>query len=158
MYFVQTVGVDLSLLNWIKLKQLNLSFCWEFTSARQPLRAEPGFLPSKDKNNSFLIYLSIDVLMSTWVTHYKWHGTFIPYGILISIKKNLTFCNGLDGPREYYAKLNKSDRERQIPYFTYVWNLNNKINKIETDSDTESRLMVNRREGNGGGGWEGWRD
>ena len=36
----------------------------------------------------------------------------------------------MDGPREYYANWNKSDRERQIPYdFTYMWNLKNKINE-----------------------------
>ena len=31
-------------------------------------------------------------------------------------KKKLTVCNTKDGPREYYAKLNKLVRERQIPY------------------------------------------
>ena len=45
----------------------------------------------------------------------------------------------MDGPREYSAKLNKSDQERQIlNVFTYMWNLKtkqtNKYNKIETDS------------------------
>ena len=30
----------------------------------------------------------------------------------------------------YYAKWNKSEREKQIPYgFTYMWNLKNKINE-----------------------------
>jgi len=30
----------------------------------------------------------------------------------------------MDGPQEYYAKWNKSDRERQIPYdVSYMWNL-----------------------------------
>ena len=29
-----------------------------------------------------------------------------------------------NGPREYYTKWNKSDRERRLPYdFTYMWNL-----------------------------------
>ena len=36
-------------------------------------------------------------------------------------------CNNMDGPRGYYAKLNKSVRERQND-FTYMWNLKN-INK-----------------------------
>ena len=32
----------------------------------------------------------------------------------------------MDGSRGYYAKRNKSDREKQILYdFTYVWNLKN---------------------------------
>ena len=36
----------------------------------------------------------------------------------------------MDGAREYYAKQNKSVRERQIPYdFTHIWNLRNKINE-----------------------------
>ena len=32
----------------------------------------------------------------------------------------------MDGPRWYYVKGSKSDRERQIPYdFTYMWNIKN---------------------------------
>ena len=43
---------------------------------------------------------------------------YIHNGILLSHKKewNLAVCDQLDGPRGYYAKWNKSDRERQIPY------------------------------------------
>ena len=34
----------------------------------------------------------------------------------------------MDGPRGYYAKENKSERERQIPHdFTYMWNLKNNM-------------------------------
>ena len=47
-------------------------------------------------------------------------------GILLSHKKewNLVICNNMDGTGGYYAKWNKSDRERQIPYdFTHIWNL-----------------------------------
>ena len=41
--------------------------------------------------------------------------------------KNFTLCDSMDGPREHYAKWNKSVRERQIPYdFTHMWNLMNK--------------------------------
>ena len=44
-------------------------------------------------------------------------------------KETLTFCNSMDGPRDYYAKSNKPVREGQIPYdLTYTWNLMNKIN------------------------------
>ena len=43
----------------------------------------------------------------------------------------------MDRPRGHYAKVNKSDREGQIPYdFIYMWNLKSKINKptpAETD-------------------------
>ena len=47
-------------------------------------------------------------------------------GILLGYKKewNFTICHSMDGLRGYYAKWNKSDRQRQIPYdFTYMWNL-----------------------------------
>ena len=50
-------------------------------------------------------------------------------GISLSHKKewNLAIFNNIDGPREHYAKWNKSDRERQILYdFTYRWTLRNK--------------------------------
>ena len=53
-------------------------------------------------------------------------------GILLDYRKkeNFTFCNSIDGPGEHYAKWNKPVRERQIPYyFTYIWNLINKLNK-----------------------------
>ena len=44
-------------------------------------------------------------------------------------KENLTFWYNMDESGVYFAKWNKSDRERQIPYdFTYMWNLMNKIN------------------------------
>jgi len=35
-------------------------------------------------------------------------------GMLLSHQKewNLTICDHMDGPREYYTKWNKSDRER----------------------------------------------
>ena len=36
----------------------------------------------------------------------------------------------VDGTRMYYAKRNKSVRERQISYdFTYLWNLRNKTDE-----------------------------
>ena len=49
--------------------------------------------------------------------------------------KILPFATTMDGPGGYYAKWNKSDRERQKPYvITYMWYLKiNKYNKIETD-------------------------
>ena len=46
--------------------------------------------------------------------------------ILFSHKKkwNLAICNNMDGSQRYYAKWNKSDRERQISYgLCYMWNL-----------------------------------
>ena len=52
-------------------------------------------------------------------------------GILHSSKKGtLDFCENMDGPGEHYAKRNKPNSERQIPYdLTYKWNLINKTNK-----------------------------
>ena len=53
-------------------------------------------------------------------------------GILHSRKKEgtPTLCDSSDGTVEYYAKLNKSGCERQIPHdLTFTWNLINKMNK-----------------------------
>ena len=50
----------------------------------------------------------------------------IYHGSPLSHKKewNLAICDNMDGPRGYYAKWNKSDRETQIPYdFAYTWDL-----------------------------------
>ena len=54
----------------------------------------------------------------------------------------------MDGSRVYYAKLNKSIRERQIPYdFTYMWNLRNKQMSIEKRREKgKSRKTLNYRE------------
>ena len=46
-------------------------------------------------------------------------------------------CNTMDEPRGYYAKQNKLDQERQIPYdFTYMWNLKNKTNEQTKEKDS----------------------
>ena len=74
--------------------------------------------------------------------------------LLLSHKKegNLTLCDSMNGPREYYAKWNKPVRERQIPYnFSHYAESNeqNWTNKQNSDRllDTESRLTTVRREG-----------
>ena len=66
-------------------------------------------------------------------------------GILLSHKRewNFAICKNMDGLGGYYAKWNKSHRERQILYdITYMWNLKNKTNectcKAGTDSDIEN--------------------
>ena len=54
--------------------------------------------------------------------------------ILFSHKKewNFAICDSTDGPREYYAKRNKLDRERLIPHdFTSMLNVKNKTNEQE---------------------------
>ena len=46
-------------------------------------------------------------------------------------------CDNMDSSRECYAKWNKLDTERQMPYyFTYMWTKkqNKWTNKTETDS------------------------
>ena len=53
-------------------------------------------------------------------------------GILCSRKKEVapTLCNSMDGTGEHYAKRNKPDDERQVPYdLTFNRNLNNKTSK-----------------------------
>ena len=48
----------------------------------------------------------------------------------------------MDGPWAYYAKWNKSDRERQIPYdFTYMWILKNKTNEEMKQKKTLQNLQ-----------------
>ena len=64
-------------------------------------------------------------------------------------------CDNMEGPRGYYDKLNKSDRERQILYdFTSMWNIKNKMNKhnkTETVIDTDNKQVVARGESVGAG-------
>ena len=56
---------------------------------------------------------------------------------------NNAICSNMDGPRDYYTKWNKSEREKQMSYdITYTWNLkydtNQLIYETETDSQTHS--------------------
>ena len=71
-------------------------------------------------------------------------------GMLVSHKKwNLDICDHVNEPRRYYAKWNKSDRERQIPYdSTSIQNLK-KQNRNRL-IDTENKLMVAKWEGGRG--------
>ena len=64
---------------------------------------------------------------------------YIYYGILFGNEKewNLAICNNVDGTRVYYAKQNKSVRERQISHdFTHVWNLRNKTDEHRARKET----------------------
>ena len=55
-------------------------------------------------------------------------GYYIYYSAIKRMKP--CHCNNMNRPRGYYAKWNKSDRERQIPYdFTYMCNLKHKTNE-----------------------------
>ena len=67
------------------------------------------------------------------------HTQTLSNGLLCSNKKewNLAICNSVDGPKGCYAKWNKSDREKHIPYnFTYMWNLKNKVNNNKKKQTT----------------------
>ena len=69
----------------------------------------------------------------------------------ITKEGNPAICKDMDGPWGYYAKWNKSDKERQILNdLTYMWNLK----KSSTDNkfvDSKKRLVVVR-----GGAWVKW--
>ena len=39
------------------------------------------------------------------------------------IKKNNAICSNMDGTRDSHTERSKPERERQIPYITYIWNL-----------------------------------
>ena len=72
---------------------------------------------------------------------------------------NLAICDNMDVPWGYYAKWNKSDRERQIPYnLIYMWDLKNKTNKQTKQNKTHRHRKQNGGcQGDGGvGGWEKW--
>ena len=61
---------------------------------------------------------------------------------------NLAVCDNMDGARGYYAKWNKSKRERQIVYnFTYIWNLKNKT--MEQNMEYRKQIVA-RGEGSVG--------
>ena len=46
-------------------------------------------------------------------------------------------CDNIDGPKGYYAKRNKSDKEKKIPlHFTCIWDLKNKINEQTKQKQT----------------------
>ena len=97
---------------------------------------------------------------------------YICNGILLSHQKewNLDIWNDVDTTRVRFAKWNKSDRERQIPYnFTHMCDLRNKTSKGKKNKRDKLRnrlliidkkLMVNLRGygwGNGRNRWWGLR-
>ena len=66
--------------------------------------------------------------------------------------KSFSTCAHMGGPRGYYAKLNKSDREGQMPYgFTYMWNLKNKINEQTKLKQTHRQWTDSCQRGGGRG-------
>ena len=70
-------------------------------------------------------------------THTHTH-THTHYYSAIKKEWKLAIEDNLDGPREYYAKWNKADRERQITYdFTYMWILKTKQMKKYSKTETD---------------------
>ena len=83
---------------------------------------------------------------------------YICDGILLSHKKewDVVTHSHMDGLGGYYAKWNKSDRERQILYdIIYVWNIKNKLVNITEKKQThryrEQTSGYQRGEVRGGG-------
>ena len=65
---------------------------------------------------------STDEWIKMWYTHTHTHT--MEYYSALKKEWNLDICSNMDGPRGYYVKWNKLNRERQILYdFTYMWNL-----------------------------------
>ena len=60
-------------------------------------------------------------------------------GILLSHKKELNnaICSNMNGPRDYQTKWSKPQRERQISYNTYMWNLQYDTNELIYETETE---------------------
>ena len=71
-----------------------------------------------------------------------------------TIKRDLAICDNMDRSRWYYAKWNKSDKDKLYD-FTCMWNLKNNNNKKNKQNknrliDTENKWVVARTEGNVG--------
>ena len=58
-----------------------------------------------------------------------WYSYTMEYYLAVKKKGNLTLCDSMDRPGEYYVQWNKPVRQRQAAYdLTHMWNLMNKIN------------------------------
>ena len=85
------------------------------------------------------VCIHIYIYIHTHTYTYMYTYTYTHSGILLSHTKwYLATSDNMGGPRGYYAKWNKAEREIQMLYdFTYMWNLKNKMNKYNktaTDS------------------------
>ena len=62
-------------------------------------------------------------------------------GILLSHKKwNSAICRNINGPKDYYAKWSKSERERQTSSdIAYMWNLKYDTNEYIYDTETDAQ-------------------
>ena len=66
-------------------------------------------------------------------------------GILVIKRWELTMCGNIDGPWGYYAKWNKSDGERQIPYdFIHMLNIKKKSKKSKKQNKCTKQTKQNQ--------------
>ena len=106
-------------------------------------------LPQKNKNELFHSFLFLDQVIPKWTKlfHFWEYNQRTLKHYLERYMHPYVFCSmiynsrdletaqvpisiWMDGPGEFYAKLNKSIRERQVPYdFTCMWNIMNNNNK-----------------------------
>ena len=99
-----------------------------------------------------MIYIYIYIYIYIHIhTHTHTHN-----GILLSHKNgwNVAICINMDGPKEYHTKWNKSDRERQILFYTtYICTLKyNKQSYIQNRNrlpDIENKHGYQREKGVG---------
>ena len=71
-------------------------------------------------------------------------------GILLSHKTkwNFAICNNVNGLGGYYAKWNKSDRERQILFdITNMWNLKNKTTLVNITKKKQTHRYKDKTSG-----------
>ena len=97
--------------------------------------------------------LTIAKMQATEVPINRWKDkedvVYLCSGTLLNHKKewDLAICNNMDGPRGYYAKWNKSDREKTNTTWFHLYvefKQQNKHNKTETVADTKNKLVVAR--------------
>ena len=65
--------------------------------------------------------------------HTHIHTHTMEYYLAIKMNEiDRALCHSMDGPRVYYAKWNKANRERQMLYdFNYMWNLKKNETNIQ---------------------------
>ena len=69
-----------------------------------------------------------------------WYIHTMEYYSAIKQEWSNAVCSNRDGPRDYYTKWSKSERERQIPYdITYMWNLKYDTNELIYETETDSQ-------------------